>query len=305
MLKKIYKYIKFLKSLEGRIDRMQLTMARIERGIQSMGPGRTFNEHEFSVFSQWGEDGLIQFLIQEMPIRYKTFIEFGVEDYKEANTRFLMMNNNWSGLIFDSSNANVQAIREDPIYWRHSLSAVPAFITRENINQLISSAGFSGDIGLLSIDVDGNDYWIWEAIHTIRPQIVICEYNSLWGAELSISTPYDAQFNRTQKHYSNLFFGASITALNDLALTKGYVLVGGNIAGNNAFFVREDSLGDLKRCSPCEAWAMAKFRESRDTNGNLSFLNPEDQLKMVSDQLVVNLKDGREYKIFDLFEMAV
>ncbi|MGH7869018.1 MAG: hypothetical protein ACREP9_15625, partial [Candidatus Dormibacteraceae bacterium] len=195
---------------------------------------------EFRVFSQWGEDGIIQFLLAHIPIPNPVFVEFGVENYLEANTRYLMHRNNWSGLVLDGSEAHISDLKARSEFWRHDLLAVNSFITRENINSLISGAGIEGDIGLLSIDIDGNDYWVWEAIEVISPRIVICEYNALFGPRLPITIPYQADFHRTHAHFSNLYFGASLSALFSLGQQKGYRFIGCNSSGVNAFFVRED-----------------------------------------------------------------
>ena len=99
----------------------------------------SIQETEFRVFSQFGEDGIIQFLISNIEIPNKTFVEFGVEDYAESNTRFLLINNNWSGLVIDGSQPNVESIKNDAIFWKHDLTALNAFITKDNINSLIAS----------------------------------------------------------------------------------------------------------------------------------------------------------------------
>lgn len=96
----------------------------------------------------------------------------------------------------DGSRLNIEAIKLDPISWRHDLQATCAFVTAENIDQLLLSHGFEGDIGLLHIDIDGNDYWVWRAITAIRPAIAIIEYNSVLGAERAITIPYDPKFTR-------------------------------------------------------------------------------------------------------------
>lgn len=176
----------------------------------------------------------------------------------------------------DSSPKNIEYIKKDLIYWRYNLKAECAFITAENINSIILKNGISGDIGLLSIDVDGNDYWVWKAINSISPRIVICEYNSLFGPKAKVTIPYDKDFERTRAHYSNLYFGASLAALESLAKEKGYSLVGSNSAGNNAFFVRNDVMGDLKMLSAEEAYIEVKFRESRHEKGNLTFLSRKE-----------------------------
>ncbi|MFM6343717.1 MAG: hypothetical protein ACKPFK_01030, partial [Dolichospermum sp.] len=106
---------------------------------------------EFRAFSQWGEDGIIQFLIRNVPINRKIFVEFGVQNYTESNTRFLLINNNWSGLVIDGGSEEIYYIKNDPIYWQYNLKAVNSFITKDNINQIISDNGIQGEIGLLSV----------------------------------------------------------------------------------------------------------------------------------------------------------
>ena len=130
---------------------------------------------EFRVSSQWGEDGIIDWLVEraEIPLAAQSFVEFGVDNYRQSNTRFLLQNRNWRGLIMDGDPGLVAAVERDNLAWRYDLTALSAFITRENINDLISEAGFSGEIGLLSIDLDGNDYWVWQALDTVRPVICI------------------------------------------------------------------------------------------------------------------------------------
>lgn len=188
----------------------------------------TIAESEYKVFSQWGEDGIIQFLIRNLNIQHKIFIEFGVESYRESNTRFLLMNDNWKGLVIDGSAAHVDDIKNQEIYWKYELTAAAQFITKENINSIFTKNGFQGEIGLLSIDIDGNDYWVWQAIESVNPAIIVAEYNSVFGKERAVTVPYDASFYRTNKHFSNLYFGASLKALTLLANKKGYDLVGCN-----------------------------------------------------------------------------
>ena len=209
----------------AQLERLQLAVGRLERLARAREAG-DFNAHEYGVFSQWGEDGLIAHLVSRVPIEHRTFVEFGVEDYREANTRFLLMTQNWRGLVLDGSDAHIRAIRADDVSWRYDLDARCAFVTRDNINGLLRDAGFTGDLGLLSIDIDGNDYWVWEAIDAVSPRIVVAEYNSLFGARHAVTVPYDEAFVRGRKHHSNLYYGASIAALARLGAAKGYSLVG-------------------------------------------------------------------------------
>jgi hypothetical protein len=249
------------------------------------------SEVEFSVFSQFGDDGIIQWLTQRLePV--PVFIEFGVEDYWESNTRFLLMHDNWSGLVLDGSERNVAAIQAADVSWRHDLKSVCAFITAENINDLIAGQGIPSDIGLLHIDLDGMDYLVWQALDVVRPLVLILEYNSVFGSSRAITVPYDPGFVRTKAHYSNLYQGASLSALYDLSVEKGYDFIGCNSAGNNAYFVRRDSRHGLKVLSVEEGYVVSKFAESRDEQGQLTHVRGESRIELIRGLPVVNTRSG-------------
>jgi len=290
-----------LYDINSKLTKLQQAIGRIESRQNDMLKTREFAENEFQVYSQWGEDGLIQYLIKNIAIDNKIFVEFGVETYQESNTRFLLINNNWSGLIIDGSESNIAKIKSDSIYWKYNLKAECAFIDRDNINELISKNGISGDIGLLSVDIDGNDFWVWEAISVIEPRIVICEYNSLFGSEKSVSIPYDASFYRTAAHESNLYWGASISAFYELGKSKGYSLVGSNRAGNNIFFVKSDLLGHIEAVAAKNAYVQSKFREVKDRSGNLTYLPFEQRLGIIADMPLINVCDGSKELIRDIY----
>lgn len=253
---------------------------------------RSLEEVEFQVFSQFGEDGIIQWLIHHVDIGSRTFVEFGVEDYEEANTRFLLMNDNWSGLVMDGSKENIDHIKNAEWFWRYDLTAIDAFITKENINGLITGAGFEGDIGILSIDLDGNDWWILNSITCVSPRILICEYNNIFGAEQKVTVPYDAAFVRTKKHYSNLYWGCSIAAFCGWAEENGYYYMGSNTAGNNAFFVRKDCIGSHMIPEKAQMFIESKYKESRDEKGNLTYLRGADRLKCIRFMELFEIESG-------------
>jgi hypothetical protein len=259
-------------------------------------------EAEFKVFSQFGDDGIIQYLITRAVIEQETFIEFGVEDYSESNTRFLLVHNNWKGLVMDGSEANIRRIREEAISWRHDLTALHRFITRDNINEAIASAGFTGPIGLLSIDIDGNDYWIWEALTVAEPTVIVVEYNSLFGRERAVVVPYRPDFERARAHYSHLFWGCSLKALCLLARAKGYIFVGCNSNGNNAYFVRGTGIGPLTAKTVESGFVMSRFRDSRDRQGALSYTGGPARLKLISDMVVQDLEADRLVRLGEVAE---
>jgi hypothetical protein len=286
-----------LSNTQALIGRMASWQVRSQRVIS------TLRDVEFKVTSQWGEDGIIDWLVERVnvPSASRAFVEFGVETYREANTRFLLQNRNWRGLIMDGGSAMLEKIKEDKLTWMYDLTVKRAFITRENINELISSAGFTGDIGLLSIDIDGNDYWVWEAIHVVRPIICICEYNAVFGDIYPITTPYRSDFDRAKAHHSYLYFGASIAAFRLLGAKKGYRFVGTNSAANNAFFVREDYARAFVDSSLQHIEASPSLvRESRDASGQLNYIGGMRRLEQIAALPVINVGNGESVRLGDL-----
>lgn len=278
--------------ISERLDEIKINQGLILSALNETRNSTNLADYEFKVFSQWGEDGIIQYLSKEIELKHKTFIEFGVESFMEANCRFLLMKDNWSGYVIDASSSNIERLKSSYFYWKYHIDAVDAFITKDNIDDLLAKSGFDEDIGILSIDIDGNDYFILEAINAVRPRILICEYNDVFGAR-RISVPYDPDFSRTRKHYSNLYWGASLSAITFLANKKGYSLVGTNGSGCNAFFVRDDLLnGKLRALTAEQAYLPSKIRQSKDKTGKLSYLTDTDRLKEIRGLAVINVETG-------------
>lgn len=204
----------------------------------------------FRGMSQNEEDGITLALIREMGPGTRRFVEIGCGD-NGGNSGFLAQECGWSGLMLDGDASRIAVSRA--MYGGGPVSVVQAWITREKINELIQMHGLDGDIDLLSIDIDGNDYWIWDAIHVCRPRVVIVEYNSLFGADLAVTVPYREDF--FSKKYGKGYHGASLQALTHLAARKGYRLVAVEPRGVNAFFLRNDMAPHVPACD-----ARASFR---------------------------------------------
>lgn len=305
LFRELLSRIRGLATLSGDLEEAKILAGNIlVRQLKAAPVPADLRDVEFKVFSQFGEDGLIQYLAHRTAIRTaeRCFVEFGVEDYREANTRFLLLNDNWKGLVIDSDPRNIRNIKSSRIYWRHDLTAVCEFIDVDNINSLITAAGLSGDIGLLSVDIDGNDYWVWKSISCINPVLVIVEYNSVFGPERAVSVPYNRGFRRGTAHFSHLYWGCSIKALESLGRTKGYALVGSNSAGNNAFFVRRDRLSGLRELTASEAHVESRFRESRDRRGALTFLSGKERLQAIRELPVADLEKNETTQIATLYQ---
>lgn len=269
-------------------DEVLFAIGQLHTRLLSTHAPADLNSAEFKIFSQFGEDGIIQYLLQQSgKITDEFFVEIGVEDYSESNTRFLLTNNNWRGIIIDGGNSHIRGAGER-VGWRHAVDAVQSFVTAGNINTVLPDE----PIGLLSIDVDGNDYWLWEAV-ACTPQMIVVEYNSLFGPHAFVSIPYDPNFHWIDAHWSRQYHGASLAALDHLAKRKGYQLVGGTTEGVNAFFIREDCLGSLKGVSAADAWRPSRFRTARDRTGVLtSDDGHRARLTLIEEMPLVDVRSG-------------
>ncbi len=202
-----------------------------------------FNTTGFKVFSQFEEDGLLLFLFSLIGEGSKTFIEIGANDGINSNCSNLAIHFGWSGLFFEGDSKLIRRgqkfYSKIPTPYHDKPKYIQAIIQRENINQLIEQAGLSGEIELLSIDIDGNDYWVWDALTVVQPKVVIIETHTEFGLE-NIVVPYDPQYMYPGKH--PVYHGASVVAMNRLAEKKGYRLVGANDLGMNQIYIRQDLL---------------------------------------------------------------
>ncbi len=291
-----------LQHLERQADtQLLLSGKQMSHLVKGLPDGSPLREAEFKVFSQFGDDGIIQFLLSAVPVSDDRFVEFGVQDYREATTRFLLQNDNWRGLVMDSSEANVDAIRASWWYGAHELTARTAWVTAENINDLLTEAGYTGPIGLLHIDIDGNDLHVWNAVEVTQPDIVILEYNALLGPDHALTVPYDPAFDRTQAHFSWLYQGASIKALAAACDRRGYAFIGCNCAGNNAYFLRRGLLGQVREVSIEQGFVMSRFRESRDRDGQYSYATGADRLAVMREAVYLDLERDELRTVADIF----
>ena len=202
----IFFYNKLLKRPDFSEKRIFLQGKLNEEKILKKEKIEDLKEIEFSVFSQFGEDGIICWLTNNIPDIKKTFIEIGTEDYWESNTRFLLKSQNWSGYLIEASKTNVAKIKKQRINWQHRLKIINAFIDKENINTILDENVTEKDVGILSIDIDGNDYWILKELNFVNPTIIICEFNTIFGDQQQISIPYEKNFDRKKSHFSKVYY---------------------------------------------------------------------------------------------------
>ncbi len=238
----------------GDLERKVLTHAYPQ--LTKLTPSRLLQEMEMQVYSQNGEDGITLYFLSRIPTK-GTFVEIGAEDGAECNSGILSLHFGWKGLLIEGDSGMAEKARAYyNVRAKDHVQVVSSVARPDTINTLITQAGYGKELDLLSIDVDGFDYWLWEAVTCVTPSLVIMEYNWRFGAERSVTVPYEATFNRFNKHVTGSYFGASLTALSRLGRHKGYDLVGCDSSGCNAYFMRSDmrSAASLPALTPKEAY---------------------------------------------------
>ena len=242
---------------------IQLSMqyrAMIAQGL----PTPKFEDVEFRTYSQFGEDGILLYIFSVIGSTNKKCVEFcGGGGFD--NTANLIINHGWKGMFFDGSERKIRKGQQfysqclDTQMWPPKL--VQTWITAGNINKLLEENGYIGEVDLLSLDMDGIDYWAWKAIESIHPRVVVLEYNNALGPDLPVTIPYKPDFvwegnkvsmqryrvrkvintltGKKTANRSDKYYGASLAAFVKLGHEKGYRLVGCERYGINAFFVRE------------------------------------------------------------------
>jgi len=207
-----------------------------------------FDEVEFSTCSQNGEDGILLFIFSIIGTTNKRVVEAAAGDGIECNAANLILNHGWEGLLLDG---NATLIERGKEFYRQRNNAwrlrrlppalIHAWIDRDNIDDLIASHGMAGPIDLLSLDMDGIDFWIWKSIQSTQARVVVVEYNNRWSSDQSVTVPYSMDFvGRGASVDGEGYFGASLKAFTKLGKEKGYRLIGANSPNTNAFFMKDD-----------------------------------------------------------------
>ncbi len=253
-------------------------------------------ETEVKIFSQNGEDGIIDYLINRLKIDKKNFVEIGVGDYRESNTRFLYNSYHSKGLIVDNINDMEKKVKKHINFWKGDLRIINKQIDSKNIQDVLNM-GCNYEIDLFSIDIDSIDYWIIDKLKDNISKIFVAEYNPVFGSELEVSVPNISGFDRSKYHYSHLCYGMSLKALIKLMDRKGYYFIGSNLQKINAFFIskefnKEYFFKNIKIKS-LDQYTDSNIRDSRDDKNNLNYLSGDLKLKEIENCEVVNLKDNK------------
>ena len=262
-------------------------------------------ESECKVFSQNGEDGILDYIIYKLEIKRPTFIEIGVGSYIEANTRFIYDRFAPKGIIIDAEKNLRNKVFSNVNSWKGDLRVVEQKISTENINNIISE-NCDFNIDIFSLDIDSVDYWIIDKLDSNLCKIFVAEYNSVFGGTLEVTVPNLDNFDRKTYHYSHLCYGMSLKALINLMAKKNFYFIGTNSVKNNAFFVskdypKEEYFKNLE-IENLTYYTDSNIRESRNTKGDLNYLSGKKKIKEIQDCEVIDVSSdtNRKVKIKDI-----
>ena len=272
----------------------------------SEGEKDSLDKYGFSVWSQTDEDGILSFLVSRLDIAKPKCLEIGAGNFLESNFRFLAEILNASVFAVDAREDLISEVRNQTVAWLAPVVPHQAWVTPRNVSEIVTKAIKEiGEIDILSIDLDGNDYWVLEAANLENIKLVMVETNSLFGGLAPVSVPQDDQFSRFTAHYSGLYWGASIQAFVHLLESRGFRLVGRNRKGFNAFFIRDEIVaGDplLARLSRhvkmnSDTWGI---REGRNSDGQLTFADPTKLLREAPDLPLIEVTTGKQIELGSL-----
>ncbi len=253
-------------------------------------------EAEVKIFSQNGEDGIIDYLANKLKLNEKNFVEIGVGNYRESNTRFLYNKYHPKGLIVDYIDDMEKKVKPFVNLWKGDLRICNKQINSENIIDTLDQ-NCNYEIDIFSVDIDSIDYWIIEKLNNNISKIFVAEYNPIFGSELEVTVPNISGFERNKYHYSNLCYGMSLRALINLMNKKGYYFIGTNLQKINAFFIsknfeKEKFFQNIK-IQGLDNYVNSNIRDSRDKNYNLSYLSGDQKFREIEECKVVNLKENK------------
>ena len=292
------KYLKYrLKNLLN-FNKRQLGEIQLLLKRKDYSKITNIRDAEVKIFSQYGEDGIIDFLLFKLDlINDIVFIEIGTGDYEEANTRFLCETRNCRGLLIDKIK-DLKYIKKRDFFWKNDIYFCQKNVSSENIVKVLNTYDFNNNFNLLSLDVDGIDYWILKNIDLDRSDIAVVEYNPLFGADHSLTIPDINNFDRN--NYRKFFYGASLRAMIDLMNSKNYFFVGANKACNNAFFInkRNQHLFSNITLENLNEYTNFKFRELKKNNPSKNKIS--NLIKLIEDFEIFELKTKKLMKIKDL-----
>lgn len=304
--KKIYNFIRNVLQLSNTQTKLMLGNIYLNQIRKEYDLIKNLQEVEYKIFSQTGEDGIIDFLLKKLDILNCKFIEIGVGDYSEANTRYIYETSFSEGLIIDIENNLRDKVSKNINLWKGLLHIENIEINSENINEILDKYNLNANLDLFSIDIDGIDYWVIDNLKSQISKLFVLEYNPTFGHNLEITIPNINNFNRFKSHYSGCYYGSSLKAMIKLMDRKGYDFLGTNKLNFNAFFASKNishKFENLKQnLDSLENYSLIKIRDSKNKEGELDFLDKKQRLIQIKNLEVIDVSqiNNKIYKISEI-----
>ena len=259
---------------------------------------------EVSVFSQNGEDGILNYICDKLELGKPSVIEVGAGNFTECNSRYLAEHRSANVLAVDSRTDLESTVSKLFVYAKTNLLTRTCWVTTENINFLIESAKIEfGDVDIFSLDLDGNDYWVLEAADLSGIKVIVVEFNPLLSKTLPVSVPKDEKFDLTMKHSSWVYYGANLYAFIYLLEQRDFIFIGTTRHGSNAFFIEKSHIGRFNLLRDyLVLFSDVRARESRGENGELTFTSADKRQSLIADQPVVIVSTGKVVKISECWQ---
>jgi hypothetical protein len=227
---------------------VDMNIAQIKATIAQHSPNAPVL-HGYRVYSQCDEDGIIARIFELIGERTRLFVEIGCGNGIENNTHNLLIKG-WRGAWIDADRANIAGIQSELDYAPNDvLSVRQAFVDVQNVNDFVKQGlsdvgvqAFPADLDFCSIDIDGNELYVWQALNVVKPRVLCIEYNARFPPPMEVVIGYRADHRYAEDDYQ----GASLQALTNALQSSGYQLVACGISGVNAFFVQAAELGRLQ-----------------------------------------------------------
>ena len=257
---------------------------------------------EVKVYSQWGEDGIIDYLCESLRISKPKILEIGAGDFTECNSRFACEFRNASVFAVDGRPELKENVSSHPLKWKTHLFSDNQWVTPENVIEIERRArSLMSGIDIVSLDLDGNDYWILDSMGLEEVSVVIVEYNPLFGHDFAVTVPRKDGFIRGEEHWSWLYYGASLKAFVRLLIDKDFTFIGTNRVGNNAFFVSTSKVSEvpIRPAPDFQRYTDWRIRESRSEDGKMSFSSGDDRMIPVLDKPLIDVITGKAVTVRD------
>jgi len=292
---------------EMHLSRLQLGQMLLHLGSQADAKS-SLKDYGFSVWSQTDEDGILAFLVSRLDLSKPRCLEIGAGNFLESNFRFLAEVMNASVFAVDAREDLAREVRKLNVSWLAPVVPHQTWVTPGNINEIIDQAAADiGEIDILSVDLDGNDYWVLEAANLENIKLVMVENNPLFAGSLPVSVPQNDSFYRFDAHHSGLYWGASLSAFVHLLESRGFQLVGRNGKGFNGFFLKKEIVAKdalLREYASnmelsSETWGI---REGRDKSGKLTFENPARMRENLDDLPLINVATREQTSVASILQ---